>query len=143
MADRNHWLVKSEPGTYSWDDLVRDGSTYWDGVRNYEARNNLRLMKLGDRLLFYHSGKGTEVVGVATVIQEYYQDPTTEDSRWCVVDLAPARALPKPVTLQQIKREPRLSAMQLVRRSRLSVTPVTPDQFGVVLEMGGLADEDD
>ena len=136
--DLRYWLVKSEPFKYSWGDLVKDGWTYWDGVRNYEARNNIRSMAVGDQLLFYHSNEDREVVGIAEVIRENYQDPTTDDDRWSVVDIKPLQALPKPVTLAAIKKEPRLSTMQLVTRSRLSVSPVTADEFGVVVAMAGL-----
>ena len=137
--DLRYWLVKSEPFKYSWEDLVKDGWTYWDGVRNYEARNNIRAMAIGDQLLFYHSSADREVVGIAEVIREHYQDPTTHDDRWSVVDIKPLQALSSAVTLAQIKREPRLSDMQLVRRGRLSVSPVTADEFGVIVAMGGLA----
>jgi len=136
--DLRYWLVKSEPFKYSWADLVQDGWTYWDGVRNYEARNNIRSMAVGDQLLFYHSNEDREVVGIAEVIREHYQDPTTDDDRWSVVDIKPLQALPKPVALAAIKKEPRLSTMQLVTRSRLSVSPVTADEFGVVVAMAGL-----
>ena len=136
--DLRYWLVKSEPIKYSWADLVKDGWTYWDGVRNYEARNNIRSMAVGDQLLFYHSNEDRAVVGIAEVIREHYQDPTTDDDRWSVVDVKPLQALPKAVTLAEIKREPRLSTMQLVTRSRLSVSPVTADEFGVVVAMGDL-----
>ena len=136
--DFRYWLVKSEPFKYSWADLVQDGWTYWDGVRNYEARNNIRSMAVGDQLLFYHSNEDREVVGIAEVIREHYQDPTTDDDRWSVVDIKPLQALPKPVALAAIKKEPRLSTMQLVTRSRLSVSPVTADEFGVVVAMAGL-----
>ena len=144
-ARPNHWLVKSEPDKYSWEDLVKDGWTYWDGVRNYEARNNLRAMGVGDRLLYYHSNKGTAVVGVAEVTREQYQDPTTEDERWCVVDVKPVVALERPVTLAAIKADSRLNEMVVARRSRLSVSPVTPAEFRRVLELGGLVppSEDD
>ncbi len=134
-APRKYWLVKSEPGSYSWDDLMRDGWTYWDGVRNYEARNNLRAMTLGDKLLYYHSNQGTAVVGIAEVTREHYQDPTTDDPRWSVVDVKPLQPLPRSVTLAEIKRDGRLSEMQLVRRSRLSVIPVTEREFEIVLEL--------
>lgn len=137
--DLRYWLVKSEPFKYSWDDLVKDGWTYWDGVRNYEARNNIRAMAIGDQLLFYHSNEDRAVVGIAEVIREHYQDPTTDDDRWSVVDIKPLQALSAPVTLAEIKREPRLSNMQLVTRGRLSVSPVTADEFGVIVAMGGLA----
>lgn len=137
--DLRYWLVKSEPFKYSWEDLVKDGWTYWDGVRNYEARNNIRGMAIGDQLLFYHSNENRAVVGIAEVIREHYQDPTTDDDRWSVVDIKPLQALSSAVTLAEIKREPRLSNMQLVTRSRLSVSPVTADEFGVIVAMGGLA----
>ena len=117
----NYWLVKSEPGAYSWDDLVSLGRDHWDGVRNYQARNNLKLMKEGDEVLFYHSVNGKEVVGIAQVVREYYQDPTTDDDRWVVVDLVPLRKLNKPVSLEQIKADDRLSEFALLRNSRLSV----------------------
>ena len=136
--DLRYWLVKTEPFKYSWEDLVKDGWTYWDGVRNYEARNNIRAMAVGDQLLFYHSNEDRAVVGIAEVIREHYQDPTTDDDRWSVVDIKPLQALSAPVTLAEIKREPRLSNMQLVTRGRLSVSPVTADEFGVVVAMGGL-----
>lgn len=136
--DLRYWLVKSEPFKYSWEDLVKDGWTYWDGVRNYEARNNIRAMAVGDQLLFYHSNEDRAVVGIAEVIREHYQDPTTDDDRWSVVDIKPLQALSAPVTLAEIKREPRLGNMQLVTRGRLSVSPVTADEFGVIVAMGGL-----
>ncbi len=136
--DLRYWLVKSEPFKYSWADLVKDGWTYWDGVRNYEARNNIRAMAVGDQLLFYHSNEDRAVVGIAEVIRENYQDPTTDDDRWSVVDIKPLQALSAPVTLAEIRREPRLGNMQLVTRSRLSVSPVTADEFGVIVAMGGL-----
>ena len=136
--DLRYWLVKTEPSKYSWENLVKDGWTYWDGVRNYEARNNIRAMATGDQLLFYHSSEDREVVGIAEVIRKHYQDPTTDDDRWSVVDIKPLQALSAPVTLAEIKREPRLSNMQLVTRGRLSVSPVTADEFGVIVAMGGL-----
>ena len=136
--DLRYWLVKTEPFKYSWEDLVKDGWTYWDGVRNYEARNNIRAMAVGDQLLFYHSNEDRAVVGIAEVIRDHYQDPTTDDDRWSVVDIKPLQALSAPVTLAEIKREPRLSNMQLVTRGRLSVSPVTADEFGVIVAMGGL-----
>ena len=137
--DLRYWLVKSEPSKYSWEDLVKDGWTYWDGVRNYEARNNIRAMAIGDQLLFYHSNEDRAVVGIAEVIREHYQDPTTDHERWSVVDIKPLQALSSAVTLAEIKREPRLSNMQLVTRGRLSVSPVSADEFGVIVAMGGLA----
>lgn len=132
----NYWLVKSEPFKYSWDDLVKDGSTYWDGVRNYQARNNLKAMKKGDLVLYYHSNEGREVVGVAKVTKEFYQDPTTEDDRWVVVDVEPVNKLNNPVTLADIKQESRLEDIPLVTQSRLSVMPVTKKHFDAILKMG-------
>jgi len=134
---RSHWLVKSEPGKYSWDDLVRDGSTHWDGVRNYQARNHLRDMRVGDRVLYYHSVEGKAIVGVARVTRRAYQDPTTDDDRWVVVDLAPLKALAQPVGLDRIKRDPLLRTMPLVTQSRLSVMPIAKAAFDRVLELGG------
>ena len=118
------------------DDFVRKGETYWDGVRNYQARNNLKAMCKGDRVLYYHSNEGTEVVGIAKVIKEAYQDPTTEDERWVVVDLKPVKALTKPVTLADVKADERLANMALVRQSRLSVMPVAEDEFDVIVTRG-------
>lgn len=131
----NYWLVKSEPSEYSYDDLVKDGSTYWDGVRNYAARNNLKSMKKGDSVLFYHSVNEKAVVGISKVVKEYYQDPTTEDERWVVVDLAAKKKLKKPVTLAEIKADPSLSEIALVRQSRLSVMPLDKAAFDRILEM--------
>ncbi len=136
VRERNYWLVKSEPFKYSWERFVKDGSTYWDGVRNYQSRNNLRQMKKGDRALFYHSNEGLEIVGVAEVIREHYQDPTTDDERWSVVDLKPVSPLAKPVSLKQIKQDPRLRQMQLIRQMRLSVSAVTEDEYHVILALG-------
>ena len=133
---KNYWLVKSEPFKYSWDQFVKDGSTYWDGVRNYQARNNLRAMKKGDLVLYYHSNEGTCVVGVARVIKEHYQDPTTDDDRWSVVDLKPVKALKRPVTLQEVKETKGLENIALVRQSRLSVQPLTENEFDVIVGMG-------
>ncbi len=133
---RNYWLVKSEPFKYSWDQFVADGSTYWDGVRNYEARNNLRAMKRGDLALYYHSNEGKEVVGVACVTAESYQDPTTDDDRWSVVDLEPVVAMAQPVTLSTIKADANLAEIALIRRSRLSVVPVTSEEFKYILQLG-------
>ena len=132
---RSFWLVKSEPFKYSWDKFVEDGSTYWDGVRNYQARNNLKEMKKGDRVLSYHSNEGKEVVGVAEVTKPFYQDPTTDDDRWVVVDLKPVKKLKNPVTLEQVKSDPTLSQMKLVTQSRLSVMAVTEDEFQRVLDL--------
>jgi len=134
----NYWLVKSEPFKYSWDQLVKDKKTSWDGVRNYAARNNLRAMKKGDPVFFYHSNEGLAIVGIAEVVKEAYQDPTTDDANWVVVELKPVKALPKPVTLADIKADKSLTEMQLVRLGRLSVSAVTPDEYKKVLKMGGL-----
>jgi predicted RNA-binding protein with PUA-like domain len=133
---RRYWLAKSEPFKYSWDQFVKDGSTYWDGVRNAEARNNLRAMKKGDRVFFYHSNEGKEVVGVAEVTRESYQDPTTDDDRWLVVDLAPVKPLAQPVTLKEIKADPKLAKIQLVTHSRLSVSPLPKPAFDRILKHG-------
>lgn len=132
----NYFLVKSEPDAYSWDQLNEDGSTFWDGVRNYQARNNLKAMKKGDLLLYYHSNIGKEVVGVARVIKEYYQDPTTDDERWVAVDIEPVEALKKPVTLKMIKEDSFLQDMALVKQSRLSVMPVKREEFDRIIELG-------
>jgi predicted RNA-binding protein with PUA-like domain len=137
MAARSkrYWLVKSEPNKYSWDQFVKDGSTYWDGVRNYTARNNLREMKKGDLVLYYHSNEGKDVVGVARVIKESYPDPTTDDDRWLVVDLKPVKALKEAVTLAAIKADPHLTEMQLVKQSRLSVSGVAKKEFERILKL--------
>jgi predicted RNA-binding protein with PUA-like domain len=136
---RAHWLVKSEPSKYSWDDLVKDGSTYWDGVRNYQARNNLREMKVGDYALYYHSNEGKEVVGVAKVTRSAYPDPTTDDDRWVVVDVAPVKPLKVSVPLAQIKADPQLQKIPLVTHSRLSVMPLDQSDFERILELGKTA----
>jgi predicted RNA-binding protein with PUA-like domain len=133
----NYWLVKSEPFKYSWEQFVKDGKTFWDGVRNYRARNNMRAMKKGDRVLFYHSNEGLAIVGIAEVVKEAYQDPTTTDANWVVVDLKPVKAITKPVTLAQVKAEASLQDMDLVRLSRLSVGEVKEREFKKVLSMGG------
>ena len=132
----SYWLVKSEPFKYSWDEFVQDGSTYWDGVRNYEARNNLAAMKRGDLALYYHSNEGKEVVGVARVVKESYPDPTTDDDRWGVVDFAPVVELEESVSLGTMKADPKLQEMQLLRRSRLSVVPVERPEFTRILKLG-------
>ncbi len=131
----NYWLAKSEPFKYSWDDFLKDGSTYWDGVRNYQARNNLKAMKVKDKVFFYHSNEGLQVVGVAEVIKEHYQDPTTDDQRWVVVDLKPVDTLKNPVTLAQIKEEPSLKEISLVKQGRLSVMPLNKKEFDKILAM--------
>lgn len=129
----NYWLVKSEPGAYSWDDFVKLGRDLWDGVRNYQARNNMKLMKVGDEVLFYHSVNEKQIVGIASVVKEYYQDPTTEDDRWVVVDLEPIRKLEKPVTLAQIKSDKEFEGFALIKNSRLSVMPVSKEHFEIIL----------
>ncbi len=129
----NYWLIKSEPNTYSWDDFVKLGRDHWDGVRNYQARNNMKAMKVGDQALFYHSVNEKSIVGIAEVVKESYPDPTTEDDRWIVVDFVPVRKLDKPVTLADIKSDDRLSEMVLVRNSRLSVQPVKKEEFDIIL----------
>lgn len=131
----NHFLVKSEPHAYSWEQFLKDKRTFWDGVRNYQARNNLKEMKVGDLVLFYHSNVGKEVVGVARVIKEYYQDPTTDDDRWVAVDLEPVETLKKPVTLAQVKADEYLQDISLVRQGRLSVMPLKAEEFDRILEM--------
>jgi predicted RNA-binding protein with PUA-like domain len=131
-----YWLVKQEPASYPFSQLVTDKKTYWDGVRNYQARNNLKEMKKGDLLLYYHSRDGKEVVGVAKVAREAYQDPTTDDDRWVVVDVTPVKALTEPVTLTAIKAEAKLAEMPLIRHTRLSVMPVTAPQFKHILKLG-------
>ena len=130
------WLVKQEPETYSWDDLVRDGKTDWTGVRNFQARNNLRQMKLGDRVLFYHSGSGKCVVGVAEVAKAGYPDPTADDPAWVAVDIKPAKAFKQAVTLDEIKSHAKLKHMLLLRQSRLSVMPVTKEEFETIVALG-------
>lgn len=131
----NYWLMKSEPGTYSWDDLVKDKRTHWDGVRNYQARNNMKAMKEGDLALFYHSVNEKAVVGIAKIVKEHYQDPTTDDVQWVVVDVAPYQKLKNSVTLDDIKNDKRLEQMVLVRNSRLSVQPVKKEEFDIILGM--------
>lgn len=133
---RGYWLMKSEPFKYSWDDLVKDGQTYWDGVRNYEARNHLAAMKKGDLALYYHSNEGKEVVGIAEIVGEAYPDPTADDPQWVVVDVAPVRAFEEPVTLATIKADPELPEIQLVKRGRLSVVPLTAAEFRHVAKLG-------
>ena len=132
-----YWLVKSEPFKYCWDQFVKDKQTFWDGVRNYAARNNLRGMKKGDEVLFYHSNEGLEIVGIAKVVKEFYQDPTTEEDAWVVVDLKPVRALKKPVSLAQIKAEKSLANMDLIRLGRLSVQTVKPEEWQLIMQMAG------
>jgi predicted RNA-binding protein with PUA-like domain len=132
-----YWLIKSEPFKYSWDQFVKDKQTFWDGVRNYGARNNLRAMKKGDLVLFYHSNEGVEIVGIAKVANEAYQDPTTEETAWLVVDVKPVKKLKKAVALEVIKKDTRLSNMDLVRLGRLSVQTVKEDEWKIIMELAG------
>lgn len=132
----NYWLVKSEPVKYSWEKFNRDGRTFWDGVRNYQARNNLKEMKDGDLVLYYHSNEGKEVVGIAKVVKEFYQDPSTIDPNWVVVDLVPVETLKKPVTLETIKADEQLKNIGLVRQGRLSVMGVKREEFDRIIELG-------
>jgi len=133
---RGYWLMKSEPFKYSWDELVKDGKTYWDGVRNYEARNNLASMKKGDLAFYYHSNEGKEIVGIAEIVGESYPDPTAEDPQWVVVDVAPVVPFTRPVTLAEIKADPNLAEIALVKRGRLSVVPITNAEFRYVAKLG-------
>ena len=130
-----YWLVKSEPFKYSWDQFVVDKQTYWDGVRNYAARNNLRAMAKDDLVFFYHSNEGLEIVGIAIVVNESYQDPTTFEDAWVVVDLAPVEKLTNPVKLAQIKADPRLQNISLIKFSRLSVQSITAQEWEIILEL--------
>ncbi len=132
---QGHWLVKQEPEDYSWDDLVRDGSTQWSGVRNFQARNNLRQMKVGDAVFFYHSGKEKCVVGIASVSKAAYPDPTAQEDGWIAVDIKPQQRLPNPVSLADIKANAKLSDLLLVRQSRLSVMPVGESEFDEIVRM--------
>lgn len=132
-----YWLVKSEPSTYSWDQLVKEKQTCWSGVRNYAARLHLRNMKKGDEVFFYHSNEGTDIVGIAKVVKEAYQDPTTTDDKWVAVDLKPVKKLKNPVTLETIKKDKRLASMALVRIGRLSCQPVSDAEWNVVMELAG------
>lgn len=132
---RNYWLVKQEPDSYAWGTFVQDGQAAWTGVRNYQARNNLRAMKKGDLVLYYHSVTDKQIVGLAQVSREAYPDPTADDGDWSCVDLVPNRPLKTPITLDTIKADRVLKDMALVRNSRLSVTPVTSEQFERVLKL--------
>lgn len=134
----NYWLLKTEPSTYSWDDLVKKGSDMWEGVRNYQARNNIRQMKVGDMLLIYHSVKNQAIVGIATVTKEHYPDPTAKEGDWSVIDLKPVMKLPTPITLPEIKNTATLSEMVLVRASRLSVQPVKKSEIAILEKMAGV-----
>jgi len=132
-----YWLVKSEPFKYSWEQFVKDKQTFWDGVRNYGARNNLKAMKKGDEVFFYHSNEGVEIVGIAKVVKEFYQDPTTEETAWVVVDFKPIKKLKNAVPLSLIKAEKKLANMDLVRLGRLSVQSVKQDEWELVMQMAG------
>jgi predicted RNA-binding protein with PUA-like domain len=133
-----HWLVKSEPSAYSWEQLEKDKQTVWSGVRNYAARLHLRNMKKGDEVFFYHSNEGTDIVGIAKVVKEHYPDPTTDDERWVAVDLKAHKKLKHPVTLDVIKKDKRLKDMALVRIGRLSVQPVTDKEWELIMELAGV-----
>lgn len=133
------WLVKSEPFKYSWDQMVADGRTHWNGVRNHQASNNLKAMRVGDRAFFYHSNDGLEVVGVVEIVREYYPDPSDPAGRFGMVDVAPVMPVATPVTLKQIKADPLLQGMALVRQSRLSVCPVSEEEWARVCELAGIA----
>ena len=135
IAMKSYWLVKQEPSDYSWADFVRERGTHWTGVRNYTARNNLRRMSKGDQVLFYHSGEEKAVIGIAEVVKMAYPDRTAREGDWSAVDFAPVRVLPRPVTLKQIKAEPRLKEIALVRQSRLSVMPLKPEEFRWIVQM--------
>ena len=136
---KQYWLAKSEPESYSWEMLVKDGSTSWTGVRNFQARNNLRAMKKGDVIFFYHSNVGKEIVGLAKVTKEAYADPTADEGDWSAVDLAPIKPVKKAVTLEQMKSDPVLKNMAVVRNSRISVTPVTPEQANRISDLSATA----
>ena len=134
---KQFWLVKQEPDSYSWETFVKDGSTAWTGVRNFQARNNLRAMKKGDIVFYYHSNVGKEIVGVAKVTREAYPDPTAEEGDWSAVEISPVKAVKTPVTLEQMKADPVLKNMAIVRNSRISVTPVTEEQAEKALKLAG------
>jgi predicted RNA-binding protein with PUA-like domain len=132
-----YWLVKSEPNKYAFADLQKDGRTVWDGVRNNAAALHLKAMKLGDEVLYYHSQEGLEVVGVAKVVKEHFLDPSDPAGRFVAVELAPVRALPKPVSLQAMKAEPALAGLEMIRQGRLSVSPVRPEEWRAITKMAG------
>lgn len=132
-----YWLIKTEPGTWSWEDQLRDKVTFWDGVRNYQASNNMKAMKKGDQAFFYHSVNERRIVGIVEVVKEYYPDPSDDSGRFGMVDVKALRPVKEPVTLQQIKGDLRLSEMALVRQSRLSVCPVTAEQWQIICGMAG------
>lgn len=135
MIVMNYWMVKQEPDSYSWDDFVAEGKTDWTGVRNYQARNNLREMKKGDKVLFYHSNIGKEVVGIAKVTKTAFQDPTTDDDRWVAVELTPVKKLKRPVGLAEMKMNLALADLGLLKQSQLSVIAITKDEFEEILSM--------
>lgn len=130
-----YWLLKSDPETYSWENLIKDKKTDWTGVRNYQARNNLKEMKVGDLALFYHSQKEKAIVGIAQIAKEYYQDPTTDETHWVAVDIAPVETFKKPVTLAQIKDDPHLKNIGLLKQSRLSVIPLTNEEYNEIINL--------
>lgn len=133
-----YWLIKSEPFKYPWEQLVKDKKATWDGVRNYRARNNMRDMKKGDKLLFYHSNEGLEIVGIAEVSKEHFQDPTTEETAWVAVEVKPFKKLKNTVTLAYIKTDKKLANMELLKLARLSVSAVTKDEFEHICKLGGI-----
>ena len=136
-----YWLLKSEPFKYAWDRLVQDGRTHWDGVRNHQAANNMKAMRLGERAFFYHSNEGLAIVGMCTIVREYYPDPSDAGGRFGMVDVAPFQPLPRPITLAEIKADPHLAGMALVRQSRLSVSPVSEDEWRHLCERAGMPAE--
>jgi predicted RNA-binding protein with PUA-like domain len=133
-----YWLLKSEPSVYSWDRLVADGRTNWDGVKNAQALNNLRAMQLGDRAFFYHSNEGKEIVGIAEIVRDFYPDPKDPTGKLGMVDVKPVQPLQTPVSLAAMKQRPELKSMSLIRQSRLSVCPITEPEWGVVCRMAGI-----
>ena len=133
-----HWLLKSEPSAYSWEQLVKDGRTNWNGVRNFQAANNLKAMSVGDRAFFYHSNEGLAIVGIAEIVREAYPDPSDKSGKFVMVDVAPVEKVPQPVTLAQIKTEPKLANFGLVRQGRLSVVPVSDEEWRLITKMAGV-----
>ncbi len=133
---KQYWLVKSEPFKYSWDQFVKDGQTVWDGVRNYQARNNLRAMQIGDPVLFYHSNEGLCIVGIAEVTCTAYPDPSSDNPNWLVVELKPQKAFKQPVSLKSLKEKPEFEQLSLIKQSRLSVCPIRPEEFKAILKLG-------
>ena len=133
-----YWLLKSEPSAYSWDQLVKDGRTNWSGVRNFQAANNLKAMKTGDRAFFYHSNEGLDIVGIVEIVKDAYPDPSDKQGRFVMVDVRPLQPVKKPVTLAAIKAEPKLADLALVKQSRLSVVPVTAEEWRIICKMAGV-----